>query len=100
MITVQEATTLGCSKNNQSCPLWMSNYLKDSTSYGGTVNDELSSGYYTMNAGYYKNSSLSTGLSYFITYYGNAVSNYSTGWGTLSDKTIISNVRAVVEVSK
>ncbi len=100
MITVQEATTLGCSKNNQSCPLWMSNYLKDSTSYGGTVNDELSSGYYTMNAGYYKNSSLSTGLSYFITYYGNAATNYSTGWGTLSDKTIISNVRAVVEVSK
>ena len=54
MITVQEAAALGCTQKQNSCPIWMLNYLVDSTKYGGTVNDNGSRGYDTMNtSGYY-----------------------------------------------
>ena len=39
MITLQEAKDLGCSANNQTCPIWMYNYLSKSTEFGGTQND-------------------------------------------------------------
>lgn len=39
MITLQEAVALGCNSSDQSCPVWMYNYLAQSTSFGGTVND-------------------------------------------------------------
>jgi len=48
MITVQEAQALGCTMNNQSCPLWMYNYLYNSTGYGGKYGNNW--GYWTMNA--------------------------------------------------
>ena len=52
MITVQEATDLGCTSDEKSCPIWMNNYLPQSTSYGGTINDTTDryTGYWTMNA--------------------------------------------------
>ena len=53
MITVQEAAAIGCTGTNKSCPKWMNNYLSDSTSYGGTVNDTTGGniyGYWTMSA--------------------------------------------------
>ncbi len=54
MITFQEAITLGCTQDEKSCPIWMFNYLVDSTKYGGTVNDNGSHHYLTMNtSGYY-----------------------------------------------
>ena len=43
MITVQEAAAVGCTRSAQSCPIWMYNYLSDSTRYGGTVDDEATS---------------------------------------------------------
>ena len=64
MITLQEAVDLGCTDTNSSCPKWMYNYLSNSTSYGGTVNDTALDpatakgmlGYWTMNASsYYAN---------------------------------------------
>ena len=51
MITVQEATSLGCKTKGQSCPNYMNNYLYKSTENGGTVNDEGQNyGYWTMGA--------------------------------------------------
>lgn len=50
MITVQEASKLGCTNTYQTCPQWMYNYLSQSTSYGGLVNDNSKPnyGYWTM----------------------------------------------------
>jgi len=45
MITMQEATNLGCTDKNRSCPVWMYNYLRASTGYGGTV-DGTGDGYW------------------------------------------------------
>ena len=58
MITVQEATNLGCTSTNKSCPNWMNNYLNYSTNFGGTVSDSSTdpttgsqnNGYWTMSA--------------------------------------------------
>ena len=52
MITIQEAKYLGCTATDKSCPIWMNNYLPQSTSYGGTINDttDRNTGYWTMNA--------------------------------------------------
>ncbi len=56
MITVQEAYSLGCTGEEQSCPIWMYNYLSTSKNYGGTVNQKSevegksNHGYWTMNA--------------------------------------------------
>lgn len=57
MITVQEAASLGCTYDNRSCPKYMNNYLYESTSYGGTVDDghtengeDHNKGYWTMSA--------------------------------------------------
>ncbi len=41
MISPQETKALGCTSKYQSCPVWMYNYLHDSTSYGGTVNQTM-----------------------------------------------------------
>ncbi len=53
MITVQEATILGCKfsdgTNIPTCPIWLYNYLQRSMTYEGTVNDyQAYLGYYTM----------------------------------------------------
>ena len=53
MITMQEAYALGCTESDSSCPNWMNNYLRESTGYGGTVNDTTGNqnfGYWTMSA--------------------------------------------------
>jgi len=55
LISVQEAHALGCTQYDQSCPVWMYNYLYDVTSNGGTVNQTGGKygnnyGYWTMNA--------------------------------------------------
>lgn len=50
MITMQELISLGCSENIQTCPKWVYNYLNQSTSYGGTKNNNESTGYWTMSA--------------------------------------------------
>lgn len=59
MITMQEAVVLGCTQTSKSCPKWLNNYLHNSTSGGGTANDETTDsngtyswGYWTMNANY------------------------------------------------
>ena len=58
MITLQEASSFGCTTSNKSCPNWMNNYLYNSISYGGTVSDNsidpssgsVNYGYWTMSA--------------------------------------------------
>lgn len=57
LITVQEALKLGCQYwKAQTCPNFMNNYLYDSTSNGGNMNDQhlenggtTNNGYWTMN---------------------------------------------------
>ena len=95
IITSQEAADLGCTNMQKTCPIWMYNYLYNSTSYGGTVNevskDTESSyknwGYWTMNA-----DSSSNNKTWIIDYdsclYSDIVSDLHRG------------ARAVVEVSK
>ena len=41
MITVQEAADLGCTSEQKSCPIWMYNYLHNSTNYSGNTNDRI-----------------------------------------------------------
>lgn len=52
MITIQEATAVGCQESGETCPIWMYNYLKDSINNAGTSNDinDQSSGYWTITA--------------------------------------------------
>lgn len=50
LITMQEAVALGCTNARLSCPIWMYNYLKNSTAYSGTVNDESALVYWTSSA--------------------------------------------------
>ncbi len=40
MLTAQEAKALGCTNQSKSCPIWVYNYLKLSTNYGG-ANDDI-----------------------------------------------------------
>ena len=66
MITGQETAAMGCKLDeNQSCPIWMRNYLYDSTSYGGTVSDNTQrtddSGNLNYNYGYWTMSASSSG---------------------------------------
>ena len=88
MITIQEAKYLGCTATDKSCPIWMNNYLPQSTSYGGTINDttDRNTGYWTMNA-YPSN-----------VYYAWYVS--STGSVKTYDAYATFGIRAVVVVSK
>ena len=88
MITIQEAKYLGCTATNKSCPIWMNNYLPQSTSYGGTINDttDRNTGYWTMNA-YPSN----IYYAWFVSSHG-SVQNY--------DAYAPFGIRAVVVVSK
>jgi len=101
LISVQEAQVLGCSNSRKSCPVWMYNYLQDSTSYGGTVNQ--SGEEYGSNIAYWtttarENFILSsvggtTPTNAWNIYYGGNIDNSST-------KTSITGTRAVVEINK
>lgn len=52
MISMQEAIALGCKTTQQSCPIWMYNYLYNSTGFGGTVDAGTSknTSYWTLSA--------------------------------------------------
>ena len=94
MITMQEALALGCTTSSKSCPNFMNNYLYNSTSYGGTVNDthtENGAGY---NNGYWTMSATSSGTNsaWSVDYNGYVNSNYTTNANY--------GARAVVVVSK
>ena len=88
MITFQEAVELGCNLNGGSCPIWMKNYLSQSTGYGGTANDSLAGdGYLTMSA-----ASNRTVSARFLTFMG-SVAYINPSYSRRG-------VRAVVEVPK
>ncbi len=55
MITFQESFVVGCTGSSSSgtCPIWMNNYLKQSTQNGGTVDDIHTENGATNNNGYY-----------------------------------------------
>ncbi len=78
MITVQEANGLGCTGANESCPTWMNNYLYDSTSYGGTINQ--TGGDYGNNYGYWTMSALSSDstIAIYVPYHGDVYYLYPT----------------------
>ena len=89
IVTLQEAMTLGCTVTEKTCPIWMSNYLKSSTAYGGTnddATDEKNNGYWTMSA------STDGTKSYTIAYGGNI-----GAWNTTSTDF---GARAVVVINK
>ena len=89
MITVQEAASLGCTSSAKSCPIWMYNYLSNSTVSGGTINDSnVGDSYWTSSAAY-----SSRAYAWNVNFNG-GVSRYTT-IGSTSD-----GARAVVEVSK
>ncbi len=50
LITLQEAASFGCNNSSQSCPIWMYNYLNNSTNNGGTENDSSASVYWSSSA--------------------------------------------------
>ncbi len=87
MITIQETNALGCTTSSKSCPNWMNNYLYNSTSYGGTVSDNNTYGYWTMSA-----YSSSSNYAWYV-YFSGCVSYYYT-------TSTYSGARAVVEISK
>ena len=94
MITVQEANDLGCTRTEQSCPVWMYNYLSASKKYGGTINDSAKSTNGMGNSGYWTMNVASNDIRYprFIHSYGyisgdNAYNNYE-------------GARAVIEINK
>lgn len=89
MITLQEATLLGCRMGQIQCPIWMFNYLKDSTKYGGTNNDLEADSYSTLTS----NSSYDPAFWYI----------YDRGYFTYDNAYSVSyprGVRAVVVVNK
>lgn len=97
MITLQETASLGCTTTSKSCPKWMYNYLKSSTSNGGTVNDTSTGPSGNNNSGYWTMSAYSstTNNAWFVrqsgvVYYGNVSYVDDTNYGA----------RAVVQVSK
>ena len=96
MITTQEAKYFGCSDKDQSCPIFMYNYLATSTSYGGTINDintgpngTANSSYWTINA-----SSTSAYEAWYINFGGVVTSIYNNIYNTST------GARAIVEINK
>ena len=95
MITMQEAAAIGCTANrSKSCPNFMNNYLYDSTSYGGTVNDTHTENGADHNYGYWTMSAYSSNSSYawHVHYSGTVYDHYTTHLGN--------GARAVVVVNK
>ena len=86
LITQNEASNLGCSSSETSCPNWMNNYLYNSTTYNGTENDRKVQNGGKANEGYLVYSP------YYISYNGSIV------YGTPSDNNL--GARAVVYVTK
>ena len=89
MITLQEATILGCRMGQDQCPIWMFNYLKDSKNYGGTENDEEADSYSTL-------TSNSSNLPAFWYIYNKGFFTYDNAYSVSYPR----GVRAVVVVKK
>jgi len=88
LISVQEASSLGCTKDLQSCPVWMYNYLNNSTGYGGTVDQTgdiygKNWGYWTMNA----NSSNSSAI--WNIFYSGYLSSIDTTGNTRGGRAVV-----------
>ncbi len=87
MITVQEAALLGCTATKKTCPRWMYNYLKSSTSYDGNVDDSA-----VTNLGYFTASvNSSMGYVWMVREEG-MLNGYNPPWGAPA--------RAVIQVNK
>ncbi len=95
MITMQEAYTLGCRNGVKTCPIWMYNYLKNSTSNDGTVNDTHTENNATENLGYWT-------MNTYATY--DVAARFVRETGTTNDwvycDTKSSGARAVIEINK
>ena len=92
IITVQEAGVLGCTTS--SCPIWMYNYLKESTNKGGTINDTSTGPKGESNAAYWTVSVPRTTNTYAY---------YINQYAHVSGSAIYENyvgARAVVEINK
>lgn len=94
MITVQEAAAVGCTNVEQSCPIWMYNYLSMSTNYGGTVdNYDVNSKRQYKNQGYWTMSTNDSSVSaWYINYNGSLTSDSTVAY--------LMGVRPVVEIDK
>ena len=94
MITVQEALNLGCAENNKNCPIWMYNYLTNSKSNGGTIDDSNNGPNGTGNTGYWMLNGY-TSYAYFAwyVYYDSYVHYYYLDHNAFG-------ARAVVEINK
>ena len=101
MITLQEAVNLGCTNSTRSCPIWMFNYLRGSSSFGGTSDNTkdpatglYNYGYWTMNTTY----NFGDNLAWYVYAYGRVEhSGNGVGNGTSSSDR---GARAVVVVNK
>lgn len=85
MMTVQEAHALGCTTDEQSCPLWMYNYLYESIKNGGTVNG--------LDHGYWSSSTTLTNTSVWYVKFNGHIGYYNTS-------TTDMGARAVIVISK
>ncbi len=94
ILTFQEAVDLGCTREAQSCPIWMYNYLFNSTNFSGTENDIYKENEAQTNAGYWLINSNSSNLDSAWDIYTN---------GNLTDNSIDNieyGARAVIEINK
>lgn len=89
MITTQEAIAIGCSNTAKTCPIWMSNFLNNSTAYGGTNDDKKDE----RNLGYWMMSADSDSTKSYIVAYGGNIGGFEV-------TSVDFGARAVVEVSK
>ena len=86
IITIQETSLLGCNTSDQSCPLWMYNYLYGATERGGTTSSDDTFGYWTLSA-----DPSGSNFAWIISNEGSLRNNIIT---------IENGVRAVVEINK
>lgn len=89
LIILKETVDFGCTESNQSCPIWMYNYISDSIDYGGTINDPNDNYFYWTSS--VKHSS-SPPSAWYVTSVGDVGYSYAhLGYG---------GARAVVDISK
>lgn len=86
MISIQEFSKINCT-NKETCPIWLKNYLTNSTSNGGIINDNVNANNY----GYWTITANSLNPSYVHTFdFGGSSAANSTDYGA----------RAVIEITK
>jgi len=91
MITFQEMIDLGCIRG--SCPIWMTNYLKNSTENNGTVNDENAYGYLLMSTP----AEINTSSDYSLRIFYISSQSYNAYYSPVTKDY---GVRAVIEINK